>query len=252
MAPVATKADVLGTLQALTILYHEYDRLTRLLENRIGKPICVRCGECCEHNTPFAYGMEAANVVSVLIGKGLMSKVQYRIEGWLLDRHKEATLYEPLTLDRVTFGLDDKIRDEALALSYVKCPFYISEDKSCLLHQCRPIVCRAHGVTRVVDSCKRPLGKDETESRRLYVAGKDVDDLKKGIHMILDAVPKDNWKYAGFFPTMIYAHVWPDKFKKMVASGQVATAKLVMTFPTMAVLWQDQVSSMSDKDMRVV
>ena len=234
---------------AINAVYREYDVAQRMLEDQIKAPICTGCGKCCRNNTIFAYGLEAANAVSYLLGRHQMYSMQKRIEGWLLERHRECPTYEPLTENKFSFGLDGKIKDEAIALSKIQCPFY--EDKRCLLYQCRPLACRAYGVTRTSEACPRPLGFGEILSRHRYIGGELQKELKAEVNATLDMVPRDTWKYGGFFPTLIYSHVWPKKFANMVQNGLIATAKLVMTYPSLAVIWQDQVESMSVLDIKV-
>lgn len=233
---------------AINAVYREYDVAQRMLESDIKAPICVGCGQCCRNNTIFAYGVEAANTVSHLLGSHQMYSMQRRIEEWLLERHKECPTYEPLTETRISFGLDGKIRDEAIALSKTQCPFY---ERGCVIYQCRPLACRAYGVTRTSEACDRPLGVGEMPSRHRYIGGELQRELKAEVDATLAMVPRDTWKYGGFFPTLIYSHVWPKRFANMVQNGLIATAKLVMTYPSLAVIWQDQVESMSNLDIKV-
>ncbi|MDP3379845.1 MAG: hypothetical protein Q8S53_15880, partial [Brevundimonas sp.] len=132
--------DALPSLMGLAKVYRAYDGAQILLEQEIGRPICVQCGKCCRENTPIAWGVEAANAVSHLIGQGRLYPMQRRIEGWLLERHSQCTIYNPPKLDTVQNGLDPKLRDEVIALSRAQCPFY---EGGCLLHDSRPLVCRA-------------------------------------------------------------------------------------------------------------
>lgn len=240
--------EALQSLMAIHTVYREYDGAQKLLEEQIGVPICISCGECCRHNTPIAYGVEAANAVSRFLGKGIewATVMQRRIEGWLLEYHRQCPTYEPLADNKYTFGLDNKIRDEMLALSKAQCPFF--EDNRCLIYDARPLACRAYGVT-VSSNCKRPRGRYESESRTIVIGGAAAQQLRRDVDAVLEMVPRPTWALAGFFPTLIFSHIWPDKFKAMVSNGLVATAKLVMTQPTMAVLWQDQVESMVHNDI---
>lgn len=242
--------EALHSLMAIHLVYKEYDEAAYSLKQQLRVEICQRCGKCCQENTPFAYGVEAANVVSHMIGKGLMSKLQRRIEGWLLDRYECCPTYEPLVLNKVTFGLDDKIRDEALALSHTPCPFF--ENKSCLIYEARPLVCRALGVTRVEAACQRKSGRGETLTQRAIVSTEVRQSLREEVELTMQLVPRDTWKYAGFLPTLVYSHVYPERFAQLTASGQIATAKLVMTYPSLALMWQEQIESMSKKDLVVV
>ena len=240
----------LESLMAISQLHRAYEGAAKLLEDRLGTPLCERCGKCCEGNTPFAYGVEAANAVSRLIGQGKSYTMQRRIEGWLLEKHRECTVYEPLRANKMTWGLDSKIQEEALALSRVQCPFY--EERSCILYDMRPIVCRAYGVTRVIQGCSRRLGQGESLSHRLILTGPPVEALKAARLRVLALVPKPTWRLSGFFPTLIFALMWPESYRKMVSDGLVASAKLVMTEPSMAVCEDTPIEALTEKDIVLV
>jgi Fe-S-cluster containining protein len=239
--------EALNALVAMHRMYTMFDGATNLLSKHLGVSLCEMCGRCCEQNTPLAYGLEAAYSVSRLIGRGKSDEMQWRIEGWLLDRQKECPTYEPLLLDKLTFGLDNKIRDEVLALSRTPCPFM--ENKMCLIHEERGLTCRAYGVTHHIEGCKRKLGKGESVTRRTILSGDAVAALKHSLGDALDYCTKETWRSSGFLPTLIYSLLWPNKFQEMVSKGQIATAKLVMTQPSMAVIWEEQVEALTEKDM---
>ncbi|MDD5700617.1 MAG: YkgJ family cysteine cluster protein [Dehalococcoidales bacterium] len=234
---------------SLTLLYREYSLAQQGLEQQIGLPICVQCGNCCRGNTPIAYGLEAAHAVSYLIGQGKLYEFQRRIEGWLLEKHKECPTYEQAKVDRMTFGLPDKIKSEVLRLSHTPCPFF--ENNTCLIHEVRPLVCRAYGVTRTSEGCNRPRGRGETLSRQMITSPQINQDLKDDLDFVLEGVPRPTWKHAGFFPTLIFAHAWPESFAKLTGSGLIATAKLTMTYPSMAVIFEDEVKriSLTERDL---
>lgn len=240
----------LASLVAISQLHQAYDGAAQLLESRLGVPICERCGKCCEQNTPFAFGVEAANAVSRLLGQGRGYTIQRRIEGWLLERHKECTIYQPLVGNKLTLGLDNKIRDEALAISRVQCPFY--EERSCIIHEMRPLACRAYGVTRPVHNCSRRLGQEESLNRRIVIGGPAREELIADRAAVLDLVPKQTWRLSGFFPTMIFSLMWPESFEKLMANGLVASAKVVMTEPTLAVYEEAVIEAMTEKDLVLV
>ncbi len=236
----------LQSLVNTATLYREYDLAQTLLEHEIGRSICAGCGKCCELNTPFAYGIEAAHAVSHLLGQGKLYEFQRRIEGWLLERHRQCTVYEPISITTMRSDLSQQVKDEMLALSRAECPFY--ETHRCLVYQYRPLVCRALNVTH--QGCNnRPPGKGETlEQRRIASAGIRYE-LHAEVDTLLAGVPKPTWRMAGFFPTLIFAHAWPNEYSKMVADGKIATAKLVMTDKTWAIIFEEQLESMTDRDL---
>lgn len=235
--------DALASIMAISVVNREYDVASHLLEQQVGVPLCVQCGKCCEQNTPLAYGLEAANAVSRLIGRGRLYQFQRRIEGWLLERHSQCTIYEQARLNVASEGISAKLRDEVLALSRTQCPFY--ENRSCLVHEFRPLCCRAYGVTLSVENCSRKSGKGETLTQRLIVSKEIRSELRAEVDEALSRVPRDTWKHAGFFPTLIFAHAWPETFARYTANGLIAQAKLTMTYPSMAVLFEEDMKRIS-------
>jgi len=241
--------EALESLMGVTLLYREYDIAAHGLAEQIGKPICIQCGSCCKVNTPIAYGVEAAHAVSYLIGQGKLYQFQRRIEGWLLDHHKECPTYEQAKVDKMTFGLPQRIQSEVEALMHTPCPFF--ENNACLIYEFRPLACRAFGVTRTTPGCHRPRGKGESVSRQMITSPQVNQDLKADLDYVLESVPRPTWKHAGFFPTLVFAHAWPEAFTNLTGSGQIATAKLTMTYPSWAVIFEDEVQriSLAEKDL---
>lgn len=233
----------LASLIGITGVYRAYDAAASLLEASLGTPLCVRCGQCCRENTPIAYGLEAANAVSHLIGQGRLYPMQRRIEGWLLDRSGACTIRDSPRITTMALGLDPKLQAEVLALSKTQCPFY--EETGCMVHDCRPLACRAYGVSRSNYTCTRPLGKGETREAHMVLSVPLANELRTAVKTVLDTVPRPTWKHAGLFPTLIFAHAWPETFARMVANHQIQTAKLVMTYPSMAVLFEDDAQRIS-------
>ncbi len=231
--------DNLGVLVALGGLYKAWELGAETLSKSLGVPLCVEgCGICCK-NVPISYGVEAAYAMSLLIGEGRLKEMLSRAEGWLLDRHKEAPTYEPVRLGKVTREQYPKLQEEHEALGRTFCPF-LDETKRCLVYGCRPLPCRAFSVTRAAPPvCQRPLGKGELPGRKAYLGADAARELKKVLDAILRSVPKPTLAMAGFFPSMLYALGEPTKYRMMVTNNSVATTKVLITSPSMALLWQE-------------
>ena len=116
-----------------------FEQATGILENYIGRPTCLpNCGRCCMAHTPTYMTIEAINAVSSLTGSGGLSALVSIAEGWLLDKHRSATLYEGMPMGLIP----TKIREEWQALSQSQCPF-LGSAMNCLMYEVRPFACRA-------------------------------------------------------------------------------------------------------------
>ena len=190
-------------------------------------------------NVPNWMTIEAINAVSVLTGTGKLKEAVAVAEGWLLERHKQATSYEGMPVGKVS----PQIRDEWRALSVSQCPF-MTEDKRCLIHQVRPLACRAFGVTRdAAEICPRPPGKGETLTQRIVIKS---DAFKKTVDAFTDSCKNKNpeWIIRGFVPSLLYRAAEPEKFRKMVKDNQIATAKAIGINYDVSLMWQPQVEAL--------
>jgi len=245
---LAGVSPVLGVMDGMLHLYHAFDALADELSKDLGIPLCAMCGHCCENNVPVAYGLEAVFALSCLLGQGKLSDVLYRAGAWLVDNHRQAPTRESLTLDKVTSGLEQKLQDEFLALAAAPCPFL--QDKKCLIYSCRPLVCRALGVTRTPPpKCKRPIGKGETMTQRSIVPEYVSAMLRQAVDEVLKYVPKPTWAMAGFLPSLLVGIAHPSEYRNFVESGSISSAKILVTNPSMGILWQEQVETLMKKDI---
>jgi len=240
--------SALKSLNALRLTYTAFESAASLLSKTLDIPLCVQCGVCCQQNVPVAYGIEAAFALSVVLGQGKLDSVIDCTRSWMLDQHSQSPTKKNLILDQVGSGMEGKLQDEFLALAATQCPFL--EDKECSIHDARPLVCRAMGVTRTPSPrCKRPVGKGETPTSRDYIPTEAQNALKYLINKSLESVPKPTWSMAGFLPSLIFGLARPNEYQQMVQRGLVSTAKLVVTSPSMGILWQEQVEALVEKDM---
>ena len=234
--------SAIASFVSLGQLYKAYDRAAETLSSSLGVPLCIpNCGICC-NNVVQSYGVEVSYSISVLTGNGKIKDMLSRAEGWLLERHKETPTYEPVIAGNATEQWY-RVREESFALGKTLCPF-LDSNKRCLLYECRPLPCRAFGVTTAPLGCPRPLGKNEVAGRKAYMGGKAAEQLKAGLTEILDNVPKATWAMSGFFPSMLYAFAKPSEYRRMADRGLIATAKMLITSPSSGLLWQEQIEAM--------
>lgn len=212
-----------------------------VLQQTIGVSTCMSgCGKCCEHNIPYWRTIEAISAVSMLMGTAKLASAVSVAEGWLLDHHKEAPTYEGMHEGFTS----PRIHQEWLDLRLSQCPF-LQENKQCMIHLMRPLVCRAYGVTYAdMDGCQRPPGKGETLYNHKY---SDTIKLKMALSQFwLDCkARKPEWIIASFCPTLLYRAAEPDKFKKMVKDNQIASAKTIGVDYEVSLFWQPQLDALN-------
>ena len=210
------------------------------LTKEIGKETCVSgCGKCCKTNTPTCRIIEAIYAISVLTGTGKLKKAVSLAEGWLLEKHKETPSYD----GRPTGFASPRIHQEWLDIRLTRCPF-LQEDMRCFIHQGRPLVCRAFGVTFTgEETCDRPPGRGETLTQHEFV---NSPKLRDAVNAFWDDCKqrKPEWAISGFIPTLLYRAAEPDKFKKMVLDNQVASAKIIGIDYEVNLMWQPQLEAL--------
>ena len=218
-------------------IHKVFQAATEVLEDDIKIATCIpNCGLCCEHNVPNILTIEAIHAISVLTGQGKLKKAVSIAEGWLLDHHPSAALYE-----RMPQGFaSDKLRAEWQAITRSQCPFLNTQSKECLLHDVRPFSCRAYGITRDCAAiCPRPLGRGESLTQRRYIP---ADKLREYIEQCKTEWRDKNkaWIISGAFPTVLYRAAEPEKFKGLVLDNKIASAKLVGIEYDASLMWQPQ------------
>ena len=211
-----------------------------MVQDHIGKPICIpRCGLCCQRNTPPWMTIEALQAVSVLTGKGKLRQMVSIAEGWLLERHRQASLYEGVPVG----WAKPQLRDEWQAMMVSQCPF-LDASQLCLLYEVRPLTCQSYGVTRDnADICPRPLGRGETATRRAYVDGSVIATAIRDFREHCRLKNK-SWIVSGMVPTMLYRVAEPEQFKRLVMNNRIASAKLVGTEFETNLMWQPQMDAL--------
>jgi len=221
-------------------IHKVFDAAEDVLKQDIGIPICLpNCGLCCMQNVPKWMTIEAINAVSVLTGMGKLRGIVSIAEGWLLEKDKNATLYEGMPRGWAS----PKLRDEWQAVSRSQCPF-MGPDKGCLIYEVRPFACRAFGVTRDnSDICPRPLGRGESLSQRCYIP---ADRLRDRIEDFREECEGKNkaWIISAFAPTAFYRAAEEERFRQLVLDNKIPSAKLVAIEFEVSLMWQPQVDSL--------
>lgn len=229
------RIEAFGILHSIQAIFGSAERQ---IEDKTGKSICMSgCGKCCEVNTPKCMTIEAMDAISVLLGQGTLDKVASVAEGWLLERHNEAPTYNGMIVGGF---VPADVNEERARLSKLPCPF-LDSTKRCMIHSCRPFVCRAYGVTRTaVGFCPRPPGRGETQTQFVHV---NVNGLKTVVDVFKRkyGAERVDWVTFGFLPTLIFRAAREEKFCEMVANNRIATAKTIGITLDETLLWQTQV-----------
>lgn len=226
---------LLQAFQGLEAAYSAFHEAALAVSEARVAPICVEnCGKCCEINTPYLWDIEAKHILGFTLGDGSLGKTLDRCQSWLLDRHKGLTLYGTRSDTRTVEGRV-RILKETVVAAATPCPF-LNTEKRCDIHDCRPLACRAYGVTRLPsqEECKAPLGHLETVATRAH---HDGAGLKAMVSQFLQTLDPE-WRASYFLPTDLVRLARPLNFKSYVE--RIATAKMVAFPVSPAVIWQDQ------------
>jgi Fe-S-cluster containining protein len=242
-----TKADettekILECYKALKMVHLGYDLAAGQLSKQLGVPLCVEnCGLCCQINVVCAYGIEAAYAVSnIATDLSTFKLITDRAEGWLRENYPSAPTKIPV-VGGEPIALTSGLNKEIDVLAEGQCPFYDSNTKLCLIHQYRPLVCRAFGVTRVAHKdCRRPESPCEHGQKLAYFGGLGATAIKDVLDKLLEEWPTAIGAKSGFFPSLILAIAQPARYRKLAMSGEVSTAKLLLLDDFHGLLWQDQ------------
>ena len=223
----------------LRALHTLFDATAGNLEKALGVPVCIpKCGLCCTDNCPTCMLIEGANMVSHLTGSGQLKKALAMAEDWLLTKHSEAKIYRGMPVGFVPMD----IKAEWMALSKTRCPF-LTDKLKCFIHSCRPLVCRAYGVTRDVEGCPRPLGKNESLTSRGVIDSVEirhlVQEFKDGCY---EQYPE--WTIKAFSAVALFRAAYPEKFKGYVDDNRIASAKILGSEMDFALMWQPQIDAL--------
>ena len=234
--------ELLRRLTVLEALHGLYQQAEGELTRHIGVPICMdKCGKCCQHNTVMVWGIEVERIASCLVGqRNVLNEVMERCERWLL--HDNGVVPSPTQLAKNPL----KVIQAGNELVKKLCPL-LQDDMKCLIHVCRPLACRAYGVTTYPVDCPRPPGFGEDPSRKAYNRGMG-ERVKVAFHELMKDFGENDRQSAtvGFLPTLLMAKLRADRFAGLVDSGMVHPVKLsrgFMASPT--ILWESQKADMT-------
>jgi len=240
MATVAQVSPNLGQLQAYMALdgiYGGFERAALELSAARAAPLCVEnCGRCCEINTPYCWGIEASYIISALLGQSKLGWALDACRSWLLDRVDGLSVYGP----REPTAAQDRMKliEENQVAAKSPCPF-LDAEKRCAIHEFRPLVCRAYGVTRLPSpfDCKAPLGLYETKEQRLRYGSAGAMALQQQVSQFLRDLPPEQ-RAAYFLPTALLRQARPKVFAGL--QDRFASAKMVAFATSPAMIWQEQ------------
>lgn len=198
----------LRILDTLRLLYQGFERASlAFTKARGGQPSCVEaCGLCCQHNTPAVTEPEAAYILAHLpsMSQPLQNRLWAALERWLTDPAPP--------------GPDPGSRADAMLAQ--SCPFLGTKEEGfpCLIHEVRPLSCRAYSVTMGPQMfCQRPKVWYENETRwGALVDGPLVDALRQGVRVFYKLIRKSPaGMRSGFLPWYV-ARLWrPDRVKTL-------------------------------------
>lgn len=227
-----------GYESRLTKIHRGYDEAARKIEGAIGTSLCVsKCGRCCECNSPLAFGIESEVAAMLLLGNPkLINPVLDRCREWLTAPGKY-TYGRKLTPE-----LWDSLQPEFESTAKERCPM-LTEDKGCLIHVARPLVCRAYGVTRIAGAeCPRPLGIGEGVNQRCTWDGHDPSiGLYEQVGKLMNSIPERRFNRSGFFMTMLFERFRAKELAGLLDDGKVPLVKMFASWGEhRLLLWQDQ------------
>lgn len=234
---------VLEGYKVLEALHRELDGAQRDVEAATGgRPICVsNCGKCCERVVPGAMGIEVNYILSHLLT--LPKEVRQRAIGWMAHQHKGLKLHEKIKGRPYRQEEQAELAEDQRTLEASGCPF-LAPDKSCMIHEVRPLVCRGYGVTLSADAyCPRPLHPTETTERRMGVAasgprGTRIQALKGLLIKHLQKEAPDLLTRS-WLPGLMARELDRAELLALQKEGKVADIKLAMSTRAPR-LWRDQ------------
>jgi len=224
----------------LNAIHNGYTKAAERIIQTIGVPICIPyCGHCCENNSVLAFGLEAEYAASYLLGKPhLINTVLDSCREWLT-RTGDYTYGRQLTVE-----LWNEKASEWERILQEPCPF-LTTDKKCLIHQARPLVCRAYGVTHMPGpDCPRPLGRGEDENSRAWFDAKNNHEIPL-YNMVIELrnnIIEPRYSRQGFFTTMLFERFRANELAGLIDDGKIPLLKLSVGWggDSNLMLWQEQ------------
>ncbi len=232
---------MLKALIDLNGLHKSFTIAQGALGSHLQAPLCIpNCGRCCTVKTCMI--IEAINMVSTLTGLSRLKAAIDCAENWLLEKTVAAADEVDLSYKGLPVGVvSSDIKQEWEQVSQSRCPF-LTSDLTCLIYECRPMLCMALGITREVKNCPRPLGVGETYSRRAFANSGEIAQAVQRFKDYCDRKPE--WKIYGFAPTLLFRAAQPEKFRALVDDNRIPSAKIIGTEIDVNLMWQPQLESL--------
>ena len=249
---IATSEDQVRPLRSMEVTFRAFEAAEREISTALGVPLCIEgCGKCCEVSTPVVNVIETQMLASYLLGMdpATLSKILTICDGWLLDRDSRLTIYNKADTTRpVTVDEWARLQPEVNSLlNTMPCPMLAPDTKRCLVHEMRPLACRAYGVTHVPHPwCPRPLSAMESDEARGHVHENSLtgQKLRRMVHISIE----QDTNGVRFLPTAIYSLLNPNKLNEYAESNLIASAKLVVLLSNPSIIFQSQLSALWEKD----
>lgn len=223
----------------LSSIHKQFSMAQGALEAHIKAPSCISCGQCC--TTPTCMIIEGINMVSVLTGMGKLKQAVDCAENWLLERRAVAASEMALSYKGLPVGIvAQEMKLEQAQVARALCPF-LTDEKKCLIYDCRPMICMARGTTREVWNCSRPPGLGESSTKHLVINSNQMVSAVEAFKQ--DCGRKPEWRIYGFAPTLLFRAAEPDKFRAMVDDNRIPSAKIIGTEIDINLMWQPEVDA---------
>lgn len=233
----AIPADTQTLITGFTLLeelHRELDGARADVEQAVGgRPLCVQnCGKCCETNVPQATAIEAKYLFSQASLMPRSRDIRRRALGWIAEQHPNLRLHNKVVGRRYTAEEQRELYDDNKKIEHTGCPF-LAPDKSCMVYEARPLVCRGYGATWAADPwCPRPLAPTETPERRMGIRpggprGQQLQRIRKALMVFLSQRAPEMLA-SSWFPTLVAREQDRDEVIALHREGKVADIKLAM------------------------
>ena len=228
--------DMVRRFVELRKIHKLFEEQEARLVQKLGVPICIpNCGKCCQENNVTAYAIEASLILSFTMGSNISDVINW-CRDWLLEKHTVTPTYEGIPRGI----LSEKLKHEWEILAHTQCPM-LKQDKTCIIHSSRPLVCRAYGITRNAGvGCPRPLSLGESVYSKRIVTPQESDFLEDAVMKYFGILRAESPDFAviGFLPTMIFRQAREKEFRELIAENKIASAKLIGTDVETQVLFE--------------
>lgn len=231
---------LVGHMEKLEVIHKGFSEAAQRVESVTGVPLCVEnCGLCCSTASVIVNGVEAEYVATWLLGHSEhLGKVLDACRDWLT-RPGDYTYGEKITPELFKDHIDAEFSRIGQS---EQCPF-LQSDMRCLIHDARPLVCRAYSVTHAPNPwCRRPWGAGEEDGTRVYWDGhaKEIP-LYDWWETLKSEMQDTRFLRQGFLYTMLFERFRAKELADLLYDGKIPLAKVVVGFGAgPMLLWQEQ------------